>query len=135
MGIALKLKLDRALVLVCCVSLVGCTTMTPVGPSGLAARGASGDDPLPRVTEGDTVTIALKGGRKLEGRLEKVDFQSVQIRHGSGQELETLQIDQIVSVDRRAFSPIKTVLLVAGVALVLYAYAYSKALATLLGNR
>jgi hypothetical protein len=108
--------------------------MTPVGTAGLASPDASGDDRSPRVKEGDIVVIELKDGRKLEGRLERVGSESIQIRHDSEQALETLQRDQIVSVGQRAFSPIKTVLLVAGIALVLYAYAFTKALGTILGG-
>jgi hypothetical protein len=130
----LNLKLDRLLVLACCVSLVGCTTITPVGTAGLASPDSSGDDRSPRVKEGDTVVIELKDGRKLEGRLERVGSESIQIRHDSGQALQTFQRDQIVNVDQRAFSPIKTVLLVAGAALLLYAYAYAKVLGTILGG-
>lgn len=126
-------NLDRLLASACCVSLVGCTTLTPVGMGGLAPSAASGDEHLPLVKEGDIVVIGLKDGRSLEGRLERLGSDFIEVRSEGGQATERLLRDQLASVDQRRFSVMKTVFLVAGITLGMYAYAYSKALEGLLG--
>jgi len=78
------------------------------------------------------VTIELRDGRRLEGRLEKVGSTSIEVRREGGQAPEALERDQIVSVEQRKVSPIKTLLLVTGITVGLYAYAYTKLLVTIL---
>jgi hypothetical protein len=106
--------------------------LTPVGLAGAAPREEPGDEAVPLVAEGDVLIIGLKDGRKLEGRLGRVGSDSIEVRSEGGRASETLQKDQVVSIEQRRFSKIKTVLLVAGITLGLYAYAYAKAVEGLL---
>jgi hypothetical protein len=125
-------KLNRLVAAACCASLIGCTTLTPVGLGGAAQHVTESSGEVPPATEGDVVIIELKDGRRLEGRLEKIGSEFIEIRAEGAQALTTVQRDQLVAVSQRRFSLTKTALLVAGITLGLYAYAYSRALVELL---
>jgi hypothetical protein len=75
----------------------------------------------------------MKDGRRFEARLERVSESAVEIVLREGGSLETLQRDEIASIGRREFSLTKTVLLVAGMVLGVYAYVYAKLIRALGG--
>jgi hypothetical protein len=131
-SMTLRTTFDRLMVIACCASLIGCTTLNPVDLSRLSV-GASTEASPSGNAESDSVLIEMKDGRKFEARLERVSESSVEIILCEGGAMETLQRNEIASIGRREFSPTKTVILVAGVVLGVYAYVYVKLIRALGG--
>lgn len=86
--------------LILALSLAGCTTPTPV-PFDDA-------NPAAVLQAGDEVRLCLKDGKKLEMRITSVSANGV---CGSG---ECARVEDIASVEKREFSPMRTFFLVMG---------------------
>ena len=113
----------RWVLLSCCVSLVGCTTLTAIPTAAARADGG----PI-----GHAVVVRTSDGEEIKGKWLRSTADAVEIETTAGQ-ARSVGRDQIVSVEREEFSTGRTLLLVAGVAGLIWLYTQVK-LASILNS-
>jgi hypothetical protein len=86
------------------------------------------------VSGGETVVVRTKQGVAHKGRLVKADESSVELIVVDSGQLVPLPRTDILSVSRSEFSAARTPILVVGLGVVVYSYAYAKAASKLLGG-
>lgn len=112
--------LIRSVVLASCISLAGCTTLTP-SPWGAGSRSSpSGPAGDPSEMVGATVVVRTIDGKEIEARVTAIDDDKIELVQATTGEPMTLTPDNVASLSRKEVSVQRTVLLVAGVVAVVY---------------
>lgn len=115
--------LVRSVVLASCVSLAGCTTLTP-SPWGAGSRSSAlGPAADPGEMVGATVVVRTIDGKEIEARVTSIDDQRIELVHATTGESMTLARDDVASLSRKGVSVGRTLLLAAGVTVAVYALA------------
>jgi hypothetical protein len=113
--------LIRSVVFASCISLAGCTTLTP-SPWGAGSRSAqagqaAGD--LGAMVDADVV-VRTVDGREIEARVVSIDDDRIELVLATTGESTTLARDDVASLSRKDVSLGRTALLVAGVVVAVY---------------
>ena len=108
----------NALIVACCLSLMGCTNMVRVTPT--TPMNAS-----------DDVVVILHDGSELKGKLARLDGETFELTQKAGQQ-RLLRQEDISTVERPEFSTTRTLLLVLGIVGIAAAYGYAKAVSSLM---
>ena len=85
----------------------GCTSMHRVSPVAVAPTPVSS-----RVSPGDTIRVTLRDGRRVQFTVDKVEATAIIARNDTGTRYD---LTDILTVERREFSGVKTGFLVGGI--------------------
>jgi len=108
----------KALIVACCLSLVGCSSMVRVTPAT-------------PIDTSDDVVVVLQDGSELKGQLVRLDAERFELNQKAGQQRLLRQAD-IKAVERSEFSATRTLFLVLGIVGIATAVAYAKGISSLM---
>jgi hypothetical protein len=96
-----RTQLPRAVVILCCTSLVACTTLSPIP---VRPQNEAGSADVGVAKPGDKLVVKLKAGEVVEMTLVSVQAQEITGSLTAQGKQVTIQTSQIASLERREVS-------------------------------
>jgi hypothetical protein len=124
--------LRRLVVALCASALVACTSLRTVIDT--SAPPTSPDTSQSPLAAGDVVTVSKTSGSRSRLRISTVTSGFIDGADVDSDQGEHIELADIVKIERREFSGIKTVFLVVAIYAVLYAIAVAAGTAALASN-